>query len=130
MVNSVIQYLARDELAALLARCCCWLKPGAALVLADVVPPGAQTAADVKALLVTALRHGFLPAAVIGLVKAALSDYRHLREQAGFGSYGEAEMLALLAQAGFAARRRERNFGFNQARMTFIATRPRVSERR
>ena len=123
VVNSVIQYLSRAELGALLARARIWLKSGGALVLADVVPPGPQAAADAKALLATGWRHGFLPAAVLGLFKAALSDYRSLRAAAGFAVYGEAEMLALLAGAGFAPRRREANFGFNPARMTFIATR-------
>ncbi len=125
VVNSVIQYLAREELMALLERALGWLKRGGALVLADVVPPGPQAAADAKALLATAWRHGFLGAALIGLVRAALSDYRRLRAEAGFAAYGEAEMLALLKDAGFAARRRRTNFGFNPARMTFIATRPR-----
>lgn len=123
VVNSVIQYLSRAELGDLLGRCRSWLKPGGALVVADVVPPGPQAVADVKALLATAWRYGFLFAAVLGLFKAALSDYRTLRSAAGFAVYGEAKMLALLAEAGFAARRREANFGFNPARMTFIATR-------
>jgi hypothetical protein len=30
-------------------------------------------------------------------------------------------MLEILAEAGFAAQRRARNFGHNQARMTFVA---------
>ena len=123
VVNSLIQYLSRRELDGLLARIRGWLKPGAMLVLADVVPPGAQAAADAKALLASAWRHGFLAAAFLGLARAALSDYRKLRAEAGFSTYAEAEMLALLAAAGFAARRREANFGFNPARMTFIATR-------
>lgn len=124
VVNSVIQYLSRAELAQLLGRWHGWLKPGGALVLADVVPPGPQAVKDAKALLATAQHHGFLAAALWGLLKAALSDYRTLREQAGFSTYGEAEVLALLGKAGFSARRRDANFGFNPARMTFIATRP------
>ena len=123
VVNSVIQYLSRAELAELLGRWRGWLKPGAALVLADVVPPESQALADAKALLATARRHGFLAAALWGLLRASLSDYRTLRKHAGFSTYGEAEMLALLGEAGFKARRRDANFGFNPARMTFIATR-------
>jgi hypothetical protein len=40
----------------------------------------------------------------------------------GLTRYGEAELLGLLTAAGFDGRRRRRNFGANQRRMTFIAT--------
>lgn len=123
VVNSVIQYLTRAELGALVERCRSWLKPGAALVLADVVPPDASALADVGSLLATAWRHGFLGAAFAGLAATFFSDYRRLRQAAGLATYGEAEMAALLRDAGFDAQRRARNFGFNQARMTFIAKR-------
>jgi SAM-dependent methyltransferase len=123
VVNSVVQYLSPAELAALLARARGWLKPGAALVLADVVPPDAGAVADVASLLSCAWRRGFLAAALGGLVATFFSDYRRLRAKAGLAVYREAEMRDLLRSPGFDALRRPRNFGFNQARMTFIAKR-------
>ena len=77
--------------------------------------------ADAKALLSFAWTGGFLKAAVAGLVRTALSDYRKVRDELGFAQYDEAEMLEILSEAGFAAERRARNFGHNQARMAFIA---------
>ena len=123
VVNSVVQYVPREELPALLARLGRWLKPGGVLVLADIVPPGLGMLGDVRSLLKTAVRHGFLGAALLGLATTFFSDYRRLRAQAGLSTYSEAEMLEHLRNAGFTPRRRARNFGFNPARMTFLAER-------
>ena len=78
---------------------------------------------DVAALLGFGARHGFLTDALIGLVRTALSDYRALRSRIGLQRYGEADMLARLHAAGFAAERAPRNIGHNSARMTFVARR-------
>ncbi len=64
---------------------------------------------------------GFLMAAGLGLVRAALSDYRKLRADLGLARYTEAEMLSLLEGLGLTARRLERNPGHNQSRMAFMA---------
>jgi SAM-dependent methyltransferase len=121
LVNSVIQYLSREELAALLARARAWLRLDGLLVLADVIPPDATALADARALLGTARRHGFLGAALVGLAATFFSDYRRLRARAGLATFAESEMLSLLGRAGFAAERRLRNLGFNPERMTFLA---------
>jgi SAM-dependent methyltransferase len=121
LVNSVIQYLSREELGALLARARAWLRADGLLVLADVIAPDATALADARALLGTAWRHGFLGAALLGLAATFFSNYRRLRAAAGLATFAEPEMAALLRAAGFAAERRERNFGFNPERMTFLA---------
>ena len=121
VVNSVIQYLSREEISALLARSRAWLRADGLLVLADVIPPDATALADARALLGTAWRHGFLVAALLGLAATFFSDYRRLRAEAGLATFEAAEMVALLRAAGFAAERRRRNFGFNPERMTFLA---------
>lgn len=121
VVNSVLQYVAKDELPRLLARWRGWLKAGGRLVLADIIPPGDMLVPDTLALLGFARREGFLPAALAGLAAMFFSDYRRLRAKLGLSCYGEAELLALLAAAGFDARRRLPNLGINAARMTFIA---------
>ena len=56
------------------------------------------------------------------IARTAASDYRKLRAELGFASYDEAEVLALLTEAGFSARRHHPNLGHNQARMAFLAT--------
>ncbi len=121
VANSLLQYLSRDELSASLALWLDKLKPGGMLVLADVIPPDVGPVTDAKALLAFAVRGGFFAAAVIGLVRTALSDYRKIRGQLGLSTYTAKQMDTMLHTAGFAAVRQRDNIGHNPARMTFVA---------
>jgi trans-aconitate methyltransferase len=121
VANSVLQYLAREECAGLARRLRPKLSPRGKIVFADVIPPAGGIVADVASLLSTAAREGFFFAALGGLAFTLVSDYRRLRQQIGLTMYEESEILALLEQAGYRARRRARNFGFNQRRMAIIA---------
>ena len=56
-------------------------------------------------------------------MRTALSDYGSLRKRLGFSMYREREFVELLAAHGLKAERVRPNFGHNQARMTFRATR-------
>ena len=76
---------------------------------------------DASALLSFAWKGGFLGAAVTGLARTAVSEYRKLREELGLAQYDEAEMTEILGEAGFSAERLAQNIGHNQARMTFRA---------
>jgi len=119
VVFSVVQYVPREALPGLLRDWREKLRPGGCLILADVIPPEAGMLADIKALLTTAAAHGFLLAALGGLVATFFSDYRRLRQRLGFAIYGEAEMTDLMQQAGFSVMRHERNLGFHPARRTY-----------
>jgi SAM-dependent methyltransferase len=121
IVNSVVQYLSLDELRALLATARPKLKSDGQLVIADVIPADLSPIADAGALLSFAGKGGFLGAAIVGLARTALSDYRKLRNEVGLAQYDEPEMLDILADSGFSAERRSQNLGHNQARMTFVA---------
>jgi SAM-dependent methyltransferase len=121
VANSLLQYLKRDELIALLKIWRRLLAPGGALVVADVIGPKQSAIADALSLLNFARRNGFLTAAFIGLVKTTLSDYRKLRAQLGLTTYSEEEMMKLLGEAGYDAARLRPNLGHNQGRMAFRA---------
>jgi SAM-dependent methyltransferase len=121
VVNSVLQYLSRDELAALLELWRRVVKPDGRLVLADVIPPGVSAVHDARALLSFAARGGFLVPAIAGLARTAFSDYARIRKSLGFSMYEESEVVGMLAAHGFATERAHPNFGHNQARMTFSA---------
>jgi SAM-dependent methyltransferase len=123
VLNSVAQYLDHPQLEALLAFWHRILRPGGRLVLADVIPPGIGPLTDAAALLRFAHQGGFFGAALLGLVRTALSDYRKLRGTLGLTTYTEAEVLALLAAHGFSGTRATKNVGHNDARMTFVAAR-------
>lgn len=121
VMNSVAQYMTPAELDAALAVIRRLLKPSGRLVLGDILRPEVGMPRDVLALLRFARRHGFLKDALVGLVSTALSDYRRLRARVGLQRYGESEMLAKLAKAGFTASRAHFNIGHNMWRMTFVA---------
>ena len=121
VANSVIQYLSLEELRALLALARTKLKAGGSLILADVIPSGVGPLTDASALLSFAWKGGFLGAAVVGLARTAVSDYRKLRDELGLSQYDEADMMEILVEAGFSAERLPHNIGHNQARMAFRA---------
>jgi SAM-dependent methyltransferase len=122
VANSLVQYLTAAEFAQALRLWRHALKPTGRLLIADVLPKGLSPVTDVLALLRFGWQGGFFFAALLGLMRTALSDYRKLRAELGLASYDEKEMIALLAEAGFKAQRRHPNLGHNQARMAFLAT--------
>ena len=119
IVNSVLQYIRRDDLPALLDSWHAALGTGGKLILADIVSPEGGAVGDALALLRFGFGGGFLVAAVKGLARTALSDYRRLRTDLGLSTYGESEMLALLTEHGFVATRLAQNIGHNDGRMAF-----------
>ncbi|HKD69051.1 MAG TPA: class I SAM-dependent methyltransferase [Candidatus Binataceae bacterium] len=123
VMNSVAQYMTPAELDSALAVIRKLLKPSGRLVLGDILRPDVGLPTDVYALLRFAAKHGFLKDALTGVISTALSDYRQLRSRIGLQRYGEAEMIAKLAGAGFSASRARRNIGHNPWRMTFVARR-------
>jgi SAM-dependent methyltransferase len=120
-LHSVAQYLAPQELDALLATFHRLLNENGVLILGDVIQPHVSALEDAIALLRFAAANGFLGAALVGLLRTLLSDYWRLRSHLGLTRYGEAAMIAKLASSGFSARRAPTNIGHNPARMTFIA---------
>ncbi len=121
IVNSVVQYLSREQLEELLGLWCDRLKPSGQLIIADVVPPNLGPLRDAGALIGFAAQGGFLWSAVRSLVRTAMSDYGKIRKILGFSTFTETALIKLLAAHGFAAKRIHPNFGHNQARMTFAA---------
>jgi ubiquinone/menaquinone biosynthesis C-methylase UbiE len=123
VANSLVQYLTRDQLIALLGLWRRKLKTTGTLVLADVIPPDTNQLRDAASLLWFGLKGGFLLAAIGGLVRTAFSDYRKVRAELGLTTYSAAEFIVMLADQGFIADRVRPNFGHNQGRMTFRAVR-------
>ncbi len=121
IVNSLLQYLSRADFIALLAVWRRLLVPGGTLIIADVIPPGVSAVQDAAALLTFGAREGFLIAAFVGLARTAVSPYRKLRADLGLATYEEADILTLIAEAGFTVERLPTNIGHNQARMAFRA---------
>ena len=127
IANSMIQYLSHSEFEALLDTAKRKLKVDGRLVVADVIPAGANAVDDAKALLTFAWVGGFLMAALAGLAATFFSDYRKLREQIGLTRYAPQDMETLFAAHGFQARRAPKNIGHNQTRMMFVGEPVQVS---
>ncbi|MFP3480340.1 hypothetical protein SB780_36425, partial [Burkholderia sp. SIMBA_057] len=70
------------------------------ILIADVVEPDTPMLRDIASQLSMARRHGFLMAALMGLGRMALSDYRRIRRESGFSTYTPAELQARLSAAG------------------------------
>lgn len=121
VANSVVQYLSADELDQLLALWRRLLAPGGVLIVGDVIPPNISPLTDMLALLRYAARNGFLIAAILGLARTLLSDYRAVRSRLGLACYSDADFLAKLAAAGYSSERLSRNLEHNPARMSFRA---------
>lgn len=121
IANSVLQYVTRADLADLLVLWRSKLSPRGRIILADIIPPGVSALQDAGALLRFGVEGGFLMAAMGGLVRTALSDYRTVRNRLGLTTYLPDDMLKLLGEAGYTARRLPHNIGHNQARMCFEA---------
>ena len=119
VANSVVQYVSGVELDRLLALWRRLLAPGAALVVGDVLRPDVGPFTDMLALLRYAAGNGFFVAAIAGLGRTLVSDYRAVRNRLGVTTYGETEFTQKLAAAGYSAERLPRNLEHNQARMTF-----------
>ncbi|HEY0836125.1 MAG TPA: methyltransferase domain-containing protein [Azospirillum sp.] len=124
LVISVVQYLARKDLAALMSQWRRLLAPGGQVLVADVVEPHTPMYRDVGSQLSLAWKHGFLLAALFGLAKLAFSDYRRIRHQSGFSTYTVADMLGMLTEAGFTASHLPRNVGPTPHRNSFLARHP------
>jgi len=121
ILHSVAQYVPREDFPGLIERLAEKLRDGGRLVVGDILPPDLPATTDALALLRFGFEGGFLMAAGLGLLRAALSDYRKLRADLGLARYTEAEMLSLLEGLGLTARRLKRNPGHNQSRMAFMA---------
>jgi SAM-dependent methyltransferase len=121
VVNSLLQYLSVEEFGELLGLWRRKLKTSGQLFVADVIPPDTRAVDDAAALLAFAWKGGFLIAALQGLARTAVSEYRKLRAELGLTHYSASEMLEILRGRGFAAERRLANLGHNPKRMTFVA---------
>src|SRR5262245_14411189 len=87
VINSVAQYLARDQFDELLALFRRLLSRDGRLVVGDVIPPHTSALTEIRALLGLAWRNGFVGAALLGLARTLFSDYRALLRKLGLTYY-------------------------------------------
>lgn len=121
VVNSVAQYLSRDQLGETIATLKPLLSPAGRILFADIIPPDVGPLTDARQLIAFGGRHGFAAHALVGLGRTFFSSYRKVRGALGLTQYSEPEFVAFLRRHGFDAQRTHPNLGHNQRRMAFIA---------
>jgi SAM-dependent methyltransferase len=121
IVNSVVQYLSRQQFIDALQLFHRLLKSDGSLLLGDIIEPDTPLIGHVTTFLRFAWQSGFFWAAVFGLARNFISPYRKLRRDAGYACYPAAEMLSLLGQNGFAGERLTSNIAVSQLRSSYFA---------
>jgi ubiquinone/menaquinone biosynthesis C-methylase UbiE len=121
IVNSVVQYLSRDQFSDALELFARLLKSDGTLVLGDIIEAQTPLISHAATFLHFAFRNRFFWAAVLGLLRNFASDYRKLRRNAGYACYTEVEMLALLRKYGLAGERLACNIAVSQHRASYLA---------
>lgn len=121
IVNSVVQYLSRQQFIQALQLFNRLLKSNGRLLLGDIIEPSTPLISHIGTFLHFAFRNRFFWAAVLGLLRNFTSDYRRLRRSAGYACYTTAEMLGVLRQNGFVAERLSRNIAVSQHRASYVA---------
>lgn len=121
IINSVVQYLSREQIGEALDLLHGKLEPSGVLAIGDVIHVDDNAVADTLALFRFAWEGGFLVAAFMGVLRTIFSDYRKLRDKLGLTRYTPDAFIELLSAHGFKAERAARNIGHNQGRMLFIA---------
>lgn len=122
LLVSVLQYVPKREAPALFARLARVLKPGGRLVVGDILAPTNSVKDDVLELLRFGRREGFLLQALAGLVRTLKSDYGRMRGRIGLTTWTLPELIAALAEAGFAAEPLGWNIGHAHHRHSLVAT--------
>jgi len=120
IVNSVIQYLTRQQFIASARMFHRLLRTDGAFLLGDVIGAELSLPSQVFTFLKFAFRHGFLIPASVALLKTGTSPYRKLRRAAGYTCYSQVEMVDLLKGCGFSAERLAGNIAVNQHRRSYI----------
>jgi SAM-dependent methyltransferase len=127
VVNSVVQYLSRQQFADALQLFHRLLKPDGKLLLGDIIEPVTPLQGHVTTFLRFARQNGFFIAAVFGLGRNLISPYRQLRRDVGYACYSESEMLGLLNTRGLVGERLMSNIAVSQLRSSYLVRKQNVA---
>jgi SAM-dependent methyltransferase len=121
VVNSVVQYLDRQQFADALRLFRRLLKSDGKLLLGDIIEPDTPLLRHVITFLRFAWQNGFFLAGLVSLARNVTSPYCQLRRSAGYACYRVAGMLAVLEDNGFVGERLPSNIAVSQLRCSYLA---------
>lgn len=127
IASSVVQNLSIEDFNEVLRSFYFLLRPGGAILLGDIINPGAATLYHVATFLRFAWSRGSSCRAIGTLMQAFPSSYRKLEQEVGITAYAPAEMLDLLRNRGFIAEKLSRNAAVSVLRSSYLARKPRWS---
>jgi SAM-dependent methyltransferase len=122
LVNSVAQYLTREELRAYLARWRDLLAPGGRIVLSDLITPRSGFVGEVVDSLAFAARRGFLWKS-LAHAAGQLGVYLRARRSLPLLRLDESELRHDAAAAGLEATILDRNLTYRRNRFTALLAR-------
>jgi cyclopropane fatty-acyl-phospholipid synthase-like methyltransferase len=122
LVNSVVQYMTRRELAGWLGRWRDMLSPAGRIVLSDLIPPQRGGIADIADLLRFSASRGFLLRALWQAV-GELGRYRRMRQAAPLMRLGREDLEALAEEEGLAVTFLPRNLTHFRERIAAVCSR-------
>jgi SAM-dependent methyltransferase len=121
VVNSVVQYMSADELAAWLVVWRDGLAPGGRLVLSDLIPRGHDVRRDIPAVLLFSLRRGTLLRTVIEGVKE-WRRYRHVHSSVSLLMITPDELTQQAKELGLDTEILPVNLSSHPARVSVVLT--------
>jgi SAM-dependent methyltransferase len=123
LVNSVVQYMAADELSSWLMRWGEMLAPGGRLVLSDLIPPTAQSLLELAALAGFCARRGLL-LRVLWAAPRELMRYAKVRGAHPLYRTTPDEFRDSARAAGWAVEFLRKNLTYRRQRFAVLLTQP------
>lgn len=121
IVNSVVQYLSREQFIQALHLFHRLLKSNGSLLLGDIIEPRTTMVKHITTFLRFAYQNNFFWSAAFGLLRNFLSSYRRLRRNTGYACYTIDDISSLLRECGFVAKRLPHNVAVSQHRTSYLA---------
>jgi len=122
LINSVFQYLSREQFVTALLDLRRLLKPTGRFLIGDLIAPGTAIWQHVRVFLAFAYRKGFLIPAITGLVRIFLPSYASVKREHGLSEYSDAELLRIFELCKLDGRKLPRNIAVSPIRCSYIAS--------
>ena len=121
IVNSVAQYIDKEEFKSILKGFKKVCKPDAQIVIADLIPNNYSKLQDFRGQLSLSLKYGFFTKLLVYAVSNTFFSPKLSLSGDYLIKYDPEEMIAMLSDHGFESRLAESNFTYSRKRFTILA---------
>ena len=120
IVNSVAQYINKEEFKEVLKEFSGLCNESTNLIIADIIPRGYSKMTDFRNQLSISMKYGFFGKLLIYAISNTFFSPSLSLSAEYLVKYDEDEMVSLLAEQGFEAKKTENNFTFSKKRFTIF----------